>query len=206
MPRNQRKDQLLREERRQQILEAAARIFARRGMLTKISDIAAGAKLSQGHVYNYFKSKDEILLAVIEQGQLGYGVVLRETISMPGIAEDKFRCLAERSLPSGGSPDMYLVLLQALFTDLLPAQDKAVILERADGNLQLLVELIREGQEDGSVMPGDPVQLATLLGTLIQNLMLLDMRGYAPATKETIELLLKMIRPAADAAAENLEK
>lgn len=101
---------------------------------------------------------------------------------------------------------MYLVLLQALFTDLLPAQDKAVILERADGNLQLLVELIREGQEDGSVMPGDPVQLATLLGTLIQNLMLLDMRGYAPATKETIELLLKMIRPAPDAAAENLEK
>ncbi|MBB3110598.1 AcrR family transcriptional regulator [Paenibacillus phyllosphaerae] len=195
MPRNLVRDQQLREERRKQILDAAAHVFATRGLLTKISDIAAGAGLSHGHVYNYFKSKEEILLAVIERGQLRYGKILRAAEEVEGNAADKFRYLARRSLPSASSADIYLVLLQALFTDLLEEEDKRVIRGRAKANLGILLALIEEGQQDGTVMQGNPIQLATLFGTLIQNLMLMEMRGYAPATEETIELLIRMLGP-----------
>ncbi|WP_426445329.1 TetR/AcrR family transcriptional regulator [Paenibacillus sp. S-38] len=195
MPRNPVRDQQLREERRKQILDAAARLFARQGVLTKISDIAAEAGLSHGHVYNYFKSKEEILLAVIERGQLSYGSILRGALAMAGTAADKFRQIARQALPNERSADIYLVLLQALFTDQLNDEEKRIIRERAGANRRLLIELIEEGQQDGTVMAGDPVQLATLFGTLIQNLMLLEMRGHPPVGEETIELLMQMIGP-----------
>ena len=55
----------LSETRRTQILEAAARVFARRGFdRATIQDIARAAKLSEGSIYNYFRSKEELLVHI----------------------------------------------------------------------------------------------------------------------------------------------
>lgn len=52
---------------RSQIVEAADRLFYRQGYEhTSFSDIAAAVKISRGNFYFHFKSKDEILDAVIE--------------------------------------------------------------------------------------------------------------------------------------------
>lgn len=54
--------------RRAQILDAAAACFARQGIReTKVQDICEEASLSPGAVYRYFKSKQEILYAVIDR-------------------------------------------------------------------------------------------------------------------------------------------
>lgn len=195
MPRNIERDQQLREERRRQILDAAAKVFARKGILAKISDIAAEAGLSHGHVYNSYKSKEEILLAVIKQGQERYAESLRKALAMEGTAADKFRFIALQSLPTEGGADIYLVLLQALFMDFLEEADKEKIRERGRVNRELLIQLIEEGQQDGTVMQGDPVQLMTLFATLIQNLVLLEKRKHAPPNETTIDLLIRMIGP-----------
>lgn len=51
---------------RQRIVEAADQLFYHRGYnQTSFSDIAQAAELSRGNFYYYFKSKDEILSAVI---------------------------------------------------------------------------------------------------------------------------------------------
>jgi AcrR family transcriptional regulator len=52
---------------RQQIIEAADRLFYRQGYEhTSFSDIADAVRISRGNFYYHFKSKDEILDAVIE--------------------------------------------------------------------------------------------------------------------------------------------
>ena len=52
-----------------EILNAAARCFLECGFAgAKVDDIAAGAGLSKGAVYLYFKSKEEMLRALIERG------------------------------------------------------------------------------------------------------------------------------------------
>jgi AcrR family transcriptional regulator len=61
-----------REERRGQILEAALVVFSDKGYhATNVSDVAAKAGVSQGTIYWYFDSKDELfeaaILAVFEQ-------------------------------------------------------------------------------------------------------------------------------------------
>ncbi len=61
--------QAIRDKSRHKIMEAATELFARQGFQgTSISDIAAVAGISKGLMYNYFKSKDELLHAIIEKG------------------------------------------------------------------------------------------------------------------------------------------
>lgn len=55
--------------RRQQIVNAARVRFAESGFArTSIADIVAESGLSTGAVYSYFKSKEEVVIAVCEQG------------------------------------------------------------------------------------------------------------------------------------------
>jgi AcrR family transcriptional regulator len=55
--------------RRQQIVDAARRRFASDGFArTSMADIVIESGLSTGAIYRYFTSKDEIVIAVCEQG------------------------------------------------------------------------------------------------------------------------------------------
>ncbi|MDR7482208.1 MAG: helix-turn-helix domain-containing protein [Armatimonadota bacterium] len=55
----------LSEERRRQILDAAARVFAARGYAAAtIEAIARDAGVAEGTIYNYFHSKEELLIGI----------------------------------------------------------------------------------------------------------------------------------------------
>jgi AcrR family transcriptional regulator len=54
--------------RREQILEAAVKVFSEKGFrAAKMQEVANAAGISNGTVYNYFRSKDEVLLALLER-------------------------------------------------------------------------------------------------------------------------------------------
>jgi len=56
------------DRRRAQLLDAALRLFAEKGFsATTIADISVEAGSAHGLIYHYFKSKDELLLAVLER-------------------------------------------------------------------------------------------------------------------------------------------
>lgn len=58
------------ERRRQEIMEAAAQVFAERGYAnTTTKEIALTADVSEGTLYNYFNSKRDILLAIVDEQQ-----------------------------------------------------------------------------------------------------------------------------------------
>jgi AcrR family transcriptional regulator len=58
------------EARRQQIIEAAVSCFARKGFhKTTMQDICKAAGLSPGAVYNYFRSKEDIVAACAEMSE-----------------------------------------------------------------------------------------------------------------------------------------
>ena len=55
------------DERRRQLLEAATWVFARKGYRNaQISDVIARAGVARGTFYLYFKSKEQIFLAIVE--------------------------------------------------------------------------------------------------------------------------------------------
>ncbi len=59
---------LEKETRRQQLLDAATKVFARKGYLeTSIDDIIEEAEVARGTFYLYFPGKKEIFLAIIDR-------------------------------------------------------------------------------------------------------------------------------------------
>jgi AcrR family transcriptional regulator len=57
-----------RESRRQLVLAAAHRLYRERGALPPVADIASAAGLAKGTVYLYFRTKEEIFVALLEDG------------------------------------------------------------------------------------------------------------------------------------------
>ena len=54
--------------RREQILEAATRVFAEKGFRRATTrDVARTAGVSEGTIYNYFKNKDALLMAILDR-------------------------------------------------------------------------------------------------------------------------------------------
>ncbi|HSB61618.1 MAG TPA: helix-turn-helix domain-containing protein, partial [Vicinamibacteria bacterium] len=54
--------------KRQQIIDAAVRVFARTGYYSsRVSDVAREAGIASGTIYLYFDTKDEILVALFRE-------------------------------------------------------------------------------------------------------------------------------------------
>jgi AcrR family transcriptional regulator len=156
------------------LLLAARRVFARRGLAaSRISDIAAEARVSQGLVYHYFPTKEALFTHIVE-------AALRQTANLatnarlqPGSAWQGLEYLAERMLDGvRNEPDYVLVILQAFTSEAAPERARAVIAEYGQGTFADIVWLIARGQAEGSVVAGDPGLLAIAFTGCIQGLAL----------------------------------
>lgn len=66
------------EERRKEFMEIAKEFFIEKGFYeTKISDLVKAAKVAQGTFYYHFKTKEAILLAILEEIVLEMGAFIR---------------------------------------------------------------------------------------------------------------------------------
>ena len=71
-----------RSDKRERILGAAERVFARRGFFAaRVSEIAKDAGVADGTIYLYFKSKDDLLISLFEHRMKQVNEVLRATIA-----------------------------------------------------------------------------------------------------------------------------
>lgn len=65
-------------DKRERILSAAERIFARHGFFAaKVSDVAKEAGVADGTIYLYFKSKDDLLISLFERRMQQVNATLR---------------------------------------------------------------------------------------------------------------------------------
>jgi TetR/AcrR family fatty acid metabolism transcriptional regulator len=99
--------------KRESILRAATRVFARSGYFnSKVADIARAADVADGTVYLYFKSKEEILHSIFDQNMaeaIAAGRVLIEKLRDPG---EKLRRIAMLHLERLGADRDLAVVFQ----------------------------------------------------------------------------------------------
>ena len=105
------------EVRRREILDAAEKLFEQKGFQrTTISDIAQAMNVAQGMLYYYFKSKEELLGALVHRQVV---VVMAETKQKPdfasGTPQQKIGMMMSALLSSACAHDS--VLLRALFDE-----------------------------------------------------------------------------------------
>lgn len=92
-PKTKEQNQLLREERKTSIMEAALEVFAEKGFETaSISLIANRAGISKGLIYNYFESKEELIKEIMFKGIEQFVPEMKPNQSEP-ISQEEFTFL-----------------------------------------------------------------------------------------------------------------
>ena len=187
----------IRDERQEQILNAALRLFATRGLsATKISDIAAEAGVSHGLVHHYFHSKEEVFVAIVEKALQETTNLTQSALQQTGTAWDRLQSLCETMLEGIlVNPEYVLLLVQISVNESVPEIARRLLEEYGALTAQNLASLIKEGQDAGQVVAGDPVILAATFGACIQGLAIGRFHGaiageqYLPDSQIILRLL-----------------
>jgi len=173
-PRKVEANRIIRDERREQILLTALKIFASKGLKgTKISDIAAAAGISQGLIHHYFESKEQVYAAVAERAMSGALRALQEAPAENLSPWQKLTAICEKMLQGlTVYPEYLLVIIQCLVQEDVPAEVRPLVSNYGRSIYSNLVQLIRDGQAAQQVAVGDPEQLALTFFAAIQGLAL----------------------------------
>ncbi len=170
IPSNRRERQSL--ERRERLFRAALDLFARKGFAeTTVEDITNAADLGKGTFFNYFPSKEHILLAFAEM-QLGkLGAAADEARAKNEPTKVFLRSLGARMTQEPiRNPAIIRILLRAFLTD-SPVRESVVDLQNRV--IAIHTEIIRLGQQRGEIRDDLPPEVLanvfrqTVFGTLL---------------------------------------
>jgi AcrR family transcriptional regulator len=96
LPKNKTKRDIVTEFRHGEILDAAQRVFARRGFTeASVEAIAQEAGLAKGTVYLYYPSKRALYWAALRHGLLGLGEELARRVAAEDSLREKIRAFVD---------------------------------------------------------------------------------------------------------------
>ncbi|MFT8314405.1 MAG: TetR/AcrR family transcriptional regulator [Clostridium sp.] len=176
MPKTEEQNQKILDKRKEEILEAALEEFSRKGYSgAKISDIVKRAGISQGLIYHYYKSKDELYLAVIEKS-LDSSMILSTIVAQYNLKGwNALVAMTEwiiQWLKSGGEGKLrFFFIQQAAMLEPKPEGVKQALAKSMRMN-EFTANLIKEAQEEGMVIEGDPLKITFLYWALIHGIIM----------------------------------
>ncbi|MBV9072433.1 MAG: TetR/AcrR family transcriptional regulator [Acidobacteria bacterium] len=183
-------------DKRRRILDAAIEVIAERGFhSSRVADIAERAGVADGTVYLYFKSKEQILMAALDGAFERFYQRAKEELAPLSNAPAKLRALARLHLRLLNQHRSLAVVLQ---TELRQSAKFLAEFSHRElkGYFDLIREIIREGQQAGTIRSGmsDKIAAACLFGSLdeLVTSWVLSNREYdlAAAADPVIDLLL----------------
>lgn len=194
VPSKKEKQHQIHNERREQILGAAVKVFSRRGVIgTKMSMIAEEASISHGLLYHYFKSKDELFITLVEWAMEQSRSTMMYVYQLPGSPIKKIKTLTEIILHEGDSA-YFMLIHQARTSDGVPERANELINQYPIKTyVDQLLPLFEEGQQVGEIVAGDPRKLISCYLSIISGLMLLGAQENEDYYKPDVDILLRII-------------
>lgn len=162
------------ERRRAQLIETALGLFSEKGYEhTSIKDIAVAAGVAQGLIYHYFRSKEDLLIAIMERRvplqQIGEILaMLRDrpaAEALPMVAHSMYMAMTERR-------DLLRVFFREAIVNPALLQRATVV---RDQGLGMLARYLAGRVAAGELRPHNPLVTAQMLLSSIIMLRLLDM-------------------------------
>ena len=196
-PRTAVASQQIRDARRDAIVAAARRVFARNGLAaTRTSDIAAEARISQGLVYHYFPTKEDLFTEIVEGALRETAALTTAAAQASGHAWARLEQLCEQMRAGVVEyPEYPLVILQAFTSEAVPHKARSAIQTYGQQTFEALVALVSQAQVEGTVVSGDPVELTIAFTACIQGLALSRLQAATETpTLPTTQTLLRLLR------------
>lgn len=177
-------ERLAGEEKRRQLLDAAVRVFARKGFhASRVGDIAEEAGVSHGLLYHYFKSKNDVLEAVFHEN---WSILLARIASVEESDEpaaDQLRHIAAIVLRTWlHLPDVVRVVIREFGRSPELADRIGDLAQPIDA----IARVIQRGIERGEFKQVDPRVAATVVYGSIDELLTAWVLDRLPAAEEDV--------------------
>jgi AcrR family transcriptional regulator len=164
------KDEPLVRSRRDVLIAAAIAVFKEKGFHnTTVRDIGRVAGMTQGTIYNYVSSKDDILYLVCDRLVSEYQDETRKALETVSDPAARVRSAA-RAVAEVIHKHQEEILLIYQNSHLLDAKSLGVILARVDGFVRMFEKLIKDASTEAKVSVGSEYLAAnifTFLPTMI---------------------------------------
>src|SRR4030095_1912576 len=149
------------DDKRQRILQAAVKVFARTGYHgARVSEIARRADVADGTIYLYFRNKEDILVSLFDEIMSEHLQEKRAQLTELPDAPARLLAIARHHLELlGGNRDLAVVFQVEL-------RQSTQFMERFTASwlhdyFALLTQVIEDGQREGSLRPDLPVKVVT---------------------------------------------
>lgn len=144
------------EQRRQDIVDAAEVVFARKGVeKATMADVAKEARLSRGLIYFYFKDKDALYLAIIHRATQTLYESFVKAIKGRENGLEKVKAMGKAYMTFHYRTPNYFDAMADFEARTIDAQDlqegEMECLMQGSKVMELMESVIIEGMEDGSI-------------------------------------------------------
>jgi TetR/AcrR family fatty acid metabolism transcriptional regulator len=175
------------EDKRQLILDAAVRVFARKGYHTcRVGDIAEEAGVAHGLLYHYFDSKEELLETIFRSTWTLMLDAIQGVEALGEPAREQLRKVAAIVLRAWrDTPDIIRVLVREVTRSPHLQQE----ISETEQAFSALERIITKGQEDGDFRPDLNARFASFIfyGAL-EEILTGWVMGQLPDGEEDIKL------------------
>ena len=171
--------------RRAQILEAARRSFARRGLSgTTVDQIARAARVAKGTVYLYYRSKEDILQHALHEGLTAMHAATIPMLAAPAPLDDKLRRFFTGTLDYFDRNREFIELCQFELGAEVRRKARRTFGRIYAAQVRAWQLALARAARDGAIGPLDAHHAALLIVSLAHGLAIQRLRGW---TKRPLE-------------------
>lgn len=200
MARGTEKNGNMRETRVKQIRSEALRLFSTQGLFaTKIQDIAKSVNMSQGLIYHYYKSKEDIFIELINDAldKMNEAVLELSRLSIP--ADEKIKAAIKELLNTIETSDDFSqtcrLIAQAANTNVIPNDAQLIVNIKRNLPYTEIAKIMEEGQKDGKIFMGNTLELSVAFWTAINGIAIYKAtnkdNAIVPAPETIIRMFIK---------------
>jgi TetR/AcrR family acrAB operon transcriptional repressor len=186
MPRTKETFEAMRQTTRQKIEAAALSLFARKGLAVKVEEITEASGVSQCLMYSHYPSKDALIAELVRQATTISSKTILDFSGNGGTASEKVKTISSMmcrmffDVPIG--IDYFMFMVQVGMSGFKMPEASWYSAELPNP-VESLARVVAQGQAEGSVVDGDPLQLATVYWAVIQGLCCYSITGM-PVTPD----------------------
>jgi len=197
MARNKELNDKMKDERLEVIRSVAVNLFAHKGIAaTKISDIARDAGMSQGLLYHYYKSKNEIFIEIIDTAFKRLITASENLCKMDMEPEKKLKFALEKILEGmevdGNHSKYHFLVAQASVSEASPPEIKTIVNQNFETPYKIVAQIIEDGQNKNQLRDGNPMELALLFWSTVNGLAIYKTAHPDVFKAPDVEIIMRM--------------
>ena len=196
------KEEVIKEFRVREILEAARRVMARYGMQgTTVDRVAEEAKIAKGTIYLYFVTKDELVHAAVLEGMRGMiaDTVKSDDPSKPPLERIRHLILTQYRIQASNQDFLKTLIINNGLNVEHESEAGREFRGVYAGHLDFLASVLQDAIDRGAIRPIDPQFAAFMLcemltGSLRRRLLNMASSPLEADADAVVELFLKGIQ------------